>query len=313
MEATLASIVAAAAPLIYATMGETITEKAGVINLSLEGTLRLAAMAGFVAALVTGHAVAGFAAAALVGAALASVIALASIELRLNQIAIGFVLTLLAVDLAIFLGDGYVGIPGVAVRAWPVPFLSRIPWLGPVLFDHNLSVYGSYLAIGLTWWYLSRTRAGLILRGVGERPEAAWARGVAVNRLRYRYTILGGALAGMAGAAFSLDVKLGWRETLTLNFGWIALAIVIFGGWHPVRVALGCYMFGALQVAAFQLQGVFPQLAQVLPLAPFPLMILALVVVHRDWFRRLGDRLPRWRELLAADPPGAAGTAFEPD
>ena len=121
----------------------------------------------------------------------------------------------------------------------------KIPFFGNVLFSHNLTVYGSFLVVAVVWVFFYRTRPGLNLQGVGERPEAAYARGIAVNKLRYVYTILGGALVGLAGAAYSLDVKLGWRETLTLNLGWIALAIVIFGGWHPIRVAVGCYLRGS--------------------------------------------------------------------
>ena len=311
MEATLHSIVFAAAPLVYATMGETITEKSGVINLSLEGSLRFSAMVAFVVAFSVGHAAVGFGAAMLVGGTFAAVIAFSSIKLKLNQIAVGFVLAVLGVALAIFLGDNFVGIRGEQVPSWPIPLLSDIPFIGEVLFSHDLMVYGSFVAIGFTWWHFYRTRPGLNLQGIGERPEAAFARGINVNKLRYFYTILGGAMVGLAGAAYSLDVKLGWRETLTLNLGWIALAIVIFGGWHPLRVALGCYLFGALQVAAFQLQDVLPDLAQVLPIAPFPLMIVALVVVYSPWFGRLGDRFPRSRGLLASEAPGAIGTVFE--
>ncbi len=311
MEATLASIVASAAPLVYATMGETITEKSGVVNLSMEGSLRFAAMVGFVIAYWVGHALAGFAAAMLVGAVFAGVVAATSIKLKLNQIAVGFVLFVLGVALASFLGDNFVGVRGEQVPAWNIPLLSNIPFVGEVLFSHNIMVYGSYVAIAVTWWYFYRTRPGLNLQGIGERPEAAFARGIGVNRLRFAYTVFGGALIGLAGAAYSLDVRLGWRENLTLNVGWIALAIVIFGGWHPLRVALGCYLFGALQVAALKLQNVIPDFAQVLPTAPFPLMILALVVVYSSWFGRLADRFPRSRRLLASEAPSAIGTVFE--
>jgi general nucleoside transport system permease protein len=311
VEATLASIVAAAAPLIYATMGETIAEKSGVINLSLEGSLRFSAMVAFVTAYWAGHAGVGFALAMLVGGSFAAIIAFASIRLKLNQIAVGFVLALLGIALASFLGDDFVGVRGEQVPSWPIPVLSKIPFFGNVLFSHDVMIYGSYVAIILTWWYFYRTRPGLNLQGIGERPEAAFARGIDVNKLRYSYTILGGALVGVAGAAYSLDVKLGWRETLTLNLGWIALAIVIFGGWHPFRVASGCYLFGALQVAAFQLQDVFPGLSQVLPIAPFPLMILTLVVVYSASFGKLADRFPKARNLFASAAPGAIGTVFE--
>jgi simple sugar transport system permease protein len=306
----LASIVAAAAPLVYAVVGETITEKAGVINLSLDGSIMLSAMAGFAASYLTGSVWVGFLAAMAVSAAIAALIAFASIELRLNQIAVGFVLTLLAADLASFLGDSYVGEQAAHVEPMAIPWLSDIPFLGPVFFDHNLSVYGSFVVLAAAYLFVYKSRRGLELQGVGERPEAAFARGIPVNRLRYLYTILGGSLVGVAGAAFSLDVKLGWREGLTQNFGWIALAIVIFGGWHPVRAAVGCYLFGALQTAALKLQPVLPDLSQILPIMPFALMIFTLLLVYLDWFRRLGDRHPGWRRLLASDPPSAIGTPF---
>lgn len=311
MEATLASIVASASPLVYAAIGETIAEKAGVVNLSLEGSIRLSAMTGFAVAFVTGNPLIGFLAAMAVGMTVAAIVAFASIQLRLNQIAVGFVLTLLAIELSSFLGDPYVGQPGRQVPSLPIPLLSDLPFLGKVLFNHNLSVYGSYLAIAGSYLFIFRTRRGLELQGVGERPEAAFARGIPVNRLRYLYTIVGGALAGMAGAAFSLDVQLGWREEITAkNFGWIALAIVIFGGWHPFRVAFGAYLFGALLTTASKLQQTVPELSQILGLLPFPLMIFALVLVYLRPFRELSDRHPAWRGLLTGDPPSALGTSF---
>jgi len=310
VDATLASIVAAASPLVYAVVGETIAEKAGVINLSLDGSMMLSAMAGFAAAYTTGSVLLGFLVAAVVSMAVALLIAFASIELRLNQIAVGFVLTLLCADLSSFLGDPYVGQRAPGVPPLPIPGLADIPFLGTVLFKHNLSVYGSFVAIAVGYWFIFRTRRGLELQGVGERPEAAHARGIRVNLLRYVYTVAGGALCGIAGAAYSLHVRLGWRDGLTQNYGWIALAIVIFGGWHPVRAAAGAYLFGALSVLALKLQPHWPDLAQILPMTPFVLMILALLLVSQDWSQRLADRLPRWRRLLSGDPPSAIGIAF---
>lgn len=310
MEATLASIVAAASPLVYAVVGETIAEKAGVINLSLDGSIMLSAMAGFATAYATGSVLLGFLVGAAVSMAVALLVAFASVELRLNQIAVGFVLTLLCTDLSSFLGDPYVGQRVSGVPHLAIPGLSDIPWIGPILFDHNLSVYGSFVVMAAAYFFIFHTRRGLELQGIGERPEAAHARGLRVNRWRYLYTVLGGALVGLAGAAYSLDVRLGWRDGLTTNYGWIALAIVIFGGWHPVRAATGAYLFGALSIVALKLQPQLPDLSQILPITPFALMIFALLLVSQDWSRRLADRYPRWRRLLSGDPPTAIGTAF---
>jgi ABC-type uncharacterized transport system permease subunit len=270
----------------------------------------LSAMAGFAAAYATGSVLLGFLVAAAVSMAVALLIAFASIELRLNQIAVGFVLTMLCTELSGFLGDPLVGQSASGVPHLAIPGLSSIPWLGPIFFDHNLSVYGSFVVVFAAYWFIFHTRRGLELQGVGERPEAAHARGVRVNRLRYLYTVLGGALVGVAGAAYSLDVRLGWRDGLTTNYGWIALAIVIFGGWHPVRAATGAYLFGALSTLALKLQPMLPDLTQILSFTPFVLMILALLLVSQDWSRRLADRYPRWRRLLSGDPPTAMGLAF---
>ncbi len=309
-EATFAAIIAAATPLIFASIGETLTEKSGVVNLSLDGSMLLSAMAGFAVAFTTGSVTLGFLGAAAVSAAVALIVAIASIELRLNQIAVGIVLTLLGAELASLLGRDFVRRPGPSVPRLDVPLLSDLPVLGPVLFSQNALVYASFALIALATWFVFRTRPGLELQAAGERPEAAFARGIPVNRLRYVYTILGGALVGIGGAAFSLDVKLGWSEGHTTNFGWIALAIVIFGGWHPARAALGCYLFGVLQVVALKLQPEFPNLSQVLPILPFPLMILILVAVNHPALRRMSARPGSLARLVRGDPPSALGRPF---
>ena len=306
----LAAIIAAATPLVFASIGETITEKAGVVNLSLDGSILLSAMTGFAAAYATDSVIVGFLAAMAVSAVVATLVAFSSINLRLNQIAVGFVLFLLTRQLALFLGDSYVGVNGPKVPAWDIPLLSDIPFFGTVLFQHNVSVYASFIVIALAWWFIYRTRPGLVLQGVGERPEAAFARGVQVNRLRYVYTIVGGALVGAAGAAVSLDQIAGWRENLTTNLGWIALAFVIFGGWNPLRVALACYLYRGLLFVAGEFQVEFPDWIQVLTQLPFLLMILMITVINTDWFRRLGDRYPRWRNFLASAAPSGLGQVF---
>jgi ABC-type uncharacterized transport system permease subunit len=309
----LNTLIFTATPLVFAVIGETITEKAGVINLSMEGSLMLSAMAGFVIAYETNSLMLGFLAGAIVGMLVALLIAFSSIRLRLNQVAVGFVLFQLCADLSTFLGNGYVRVPGPAVQAWSIPLLEDIPVIGPILFRQNLLVYTSYLLIFGTWWFMFRTRPGLNLQGVGERPEAAHSRGIPVNRLRYLYTGLGGALIGIGGASYSLSVKIGWSFQHTRNLGWIALAIVIFGGWQPVRAAVGAYLFAGLLTIAQLLQEPFPELSQVLPTMPFPVMILTLVVIYSDWLRRLTDRFPTLRAMFAGEPPTAIGTVFEMD
>ncbi len=313
MDATLASIIAAAAPLVFAAVGETITERAGVVNLSLDGSILLSAMTAFAVASMSGSVVLGFAAAAFAAALVALIVAWSGITLRMNQIAVGFVLTLLAADLSSFLGDPFVRQPGPQVVSRPIPMLSEIPLIGRALFGQNLSVYASLLLVVVAAWFLARSRLGRELRAVGERPEAAHARGIPVNRYRYIATLVGGALVGIGGAAFSLDQKAGWSEGVTAGFGWIALAIVIFGGWRPLRVAFGCYLFGALQVVALRLQPVWPGLSQILPSIPFPLMIFTLVIVNSKTLKVLAMRQPRLGRFLVPVPPGALGTNFAPD
>jgi len=314
--ATLQSVVAASSPLVFAALGETLTERSGVVNLSLDGTILLSAMTGFAVTYVTSSLLLGFMAAALVGALVALIVAAGSIALKQDQVAIGFVLTLLCADLSSFVGRPFVRIPGPSVPHLPLAGLADIPFIGPVFFQQNLVVYASYLAVLLAWLWLSFTQPGLRLRSVGERPEAAFARGIPVNRLRYTYSALGGALVGLAGAAYSLSVKLGWSHRHTAGMGWIALAIVIFGSWNPIKVVLGAYLFGALQSLGSILQPVYPGVpTQVFQAAPFALMVLALVLVGSGsaWVERyVPARLqPALLALLGNAPPAGLGKRFE--
>jgi simple sugar transport system permease protein len=312
------SIVANATPLVIAGLGETLTERAGVVNLSLDGSLALAAMAGFVAALATGNIWTGVGVAMIVGGLVAFIIAVADIELRQDQVAIGFVLTLLCADLAQFLGQSYTRIPGPQLINQPFPVLSDVPVVGQIFFDQNIFVYLSYILIFATWYFLFHTRPGLAHRAVGERPAAAFARGTNVHRVRYLYTILGGALVGLAGAAYSLAVKPGWATPPPMRGdGWIALAIVIFGGWHPFRVVLGAYLFGGLRALASAIQRSDSNVPLVLINGlPWALMILTLLLVSSGAIERLLRVLPRplqkrMRGFLRSDPPAALGTRFE--
>lgn len=312
----LGSVLAYSSPLVIASMGETISERAGVINLSMDGSIMLSAMSGFAVAYLTGNLLLGFLAAMMVGALVALLIAFASITLHQNQVAVGFVLTILGAELANFLGEPFVRRPGPRVPYMPIPWLGDIPIVGEIFFRQDLLVYASLLLIVAVWFWIFRTQAGLRLRGVGERPEAAFARGVDVNRLRYLYTVMGGALVGVAGAAYSLSVKLGWSENHTLGNGWIVLAIVIFGGWHPARVAFGAYLFGGLKALGGILQGVLPGVpTQVFQGAPFALMILVLLLVSGETLERFLSYFPQpvrrgLRDLLRSNPPAALGRPF---
>ncbi len=314
----LAGVVAGAAPIVMAAVGETITEKAGLINLSLDGTILLSAMTAFVIACETGSLTLGFAAGAVAGALVAAVVGVFSIHLRQNQVAVGFVLTLMARDLAYFLGNPYSRIPGPQVSPLPIPLLREIPIFGPVLFNHTLPVYFSLVLIGLSAWVIHRTRTGLRLRAVGEHPRAAYARGIDPRRVQMAAALVGGLLVGLAGASFSLAAKPGWgRPQGAEGTGWIALALVIFGGWDPIRAAAGAYLFAFLQVMGIYLQGWLPSIpAQVFQVAPFPLMIFTLVLMGRAYptgVRTTPGRGGRWRRLIAGTAPSALGKPYHGD
>jgi len=316
--AVMASIVLQATPLIIAVCGEILTERSGVVNLSLDGTMLMAAMTSFIIGLKTQNIWLGFASGAAVGAAFALIVAFGSIKLKQSQVAIGFVLTLLGDDLSAFLGQNYNRAPGgVKVPHFGIPVLKDIPVIGPILFNQDFLVYFAMVLIVLTWWWLNRTQPGLRLRGSGERPTAAFARGVNVNRTRYLYTVLGGALVGIAGAAYSLNVKVGWSDGHIRGMGWIALAIVIFGGWSPIRGAFGALLFGATKALATVLQPTFPAVpAVVFNTIPWLLLIFVLLIMGSDYTERFIGLTPKsWqrplRQILRISPPMALGTTFD--
>jgi simple sugar transport system permease protein len=321
---TLAGIVEYAVPVLFASIGENITEKGGVTNLSVNGIIILSAMGSFVAALTTNSILLGFIAGAFIGAVVAAIVAFSSITLKQSQVAIGFVLALLCRDLAYFLGAPYTNKAGIFLSKIPIPGLHDIPIIGPIFFNHSIVVYISYLFIIAAYFYMFKTRPGLMLQGIGERPAAAFARGANVKALRYFYTILGGALVGLAGPMYSLAVKIGWAGQLSGldGVGWIALAITIFGGWNPLRVAFGAYLFGGLQQLGITLQSTTQIPIQILQAAPFPLMIFTLLLVNvgrAEWVERELAAMPeKPRKILSkilralrTNPPASLGIPFE--
>jgi len=321
----LAGVIEAGAPIVLAAIGETLTERAGVINLSLNGLIILTAMMGFWVALETNSILLGFLTGAVIGAIVSALIAFSSITLKQSQVAVGFILAITCEDLAYFLGNPIMGAQAPIMYATPIPILQAIPVLGPLFFQHSIMTYVSILLIFVALFWISKTRPGLMLRGIGEKPAAAFVRGANVVKLRYLYTILGGALVGLAGPMYTLSVKAGWKGTITgLNgIGWIVLAITIFGGWKPFRVAFGAYLFSLLQWLGLVLQSSLTFIpSQVLQVAPFPLMILALLFVNlgnTEWMERIIATLPDWLRnrviklirALRSQPQGALGTPFE--
>ncbi len=239
------------------------------------------AVTGFLAMNETGSLVTGVAAALAAGAAVATVHAFFSVTLRANQIISGLGITIAGTGLAALLGRSVIGVPARASFAEEkLPLLGSIPWIGEILFDQHLLVYVGFVVAPVIWWILRHTRLGLHLRAVGENPAAADAMGVPVALYRYGAVLLGGALAGLAGASLSLAESPGWSEGMTAGRGWIALALVIFATWNPLRVLVGAYFFGALDVLAFRAQIIGVDVpSTILGMIPYIATLIVLVVV----------------------------------
>jgi simple sugar transport system permease protein len=296
----LAAAVAAGTAILYACLGELITERAGVLNLGIEGIMLVGAFAGAAGCIWSGSAWFGAGAALLSGAAMAAIHALLTVGLRANQVVAGLALTIFGGGLSAFLGRNIVAVrPPDAFGRLDVPLLAEIPVLGRTFFQQSALVYISYALVAVLWWYVYRTRAGLRLRAIGERPEAADAMGIDVARLRALYVVAGGALAGFGGAAISLGTNPGWSEGMTAGRGWIAVALVIFAAWNPARAAVGAYLFGGVEAGQFRLQTAGVDVSSFfLNMLPYIFTILVLVLSTREATRR------------ALGAPAALGRAF---
>jgi ABC-type uncharacterized transport system permease subunit len=285
----LAAAVATGTALLYACLGELITERAGVLNLGIEGIMLMGALSGAGICIATGSPWLGAAAALLAGALMAAIHATLTVGLSANQVVSGLALTIFGTGLSAFLGRNIVGVPppGSFGRV-EIPILADVPVLGRILFQQSLLVYASFILVVVMWWYIYRTRAGLRLRAIGERPEAADAMGINVSRLRAVYVIIGGALAGLGGAAISLGTNPGWTEGMTAGRGWIAVALVIFAAWNPIRAAAGAYLFGGVEAGQFRLQTAGVDITPFfLNMLPYLFTILVLVLSTRESTRRL--------------------------
>jgi general nucleoside transport system permease protein len=295
----LASLMVAATPILLAALGELVVEKAGVLNLGVEGMMIIGAVTGFIIAVESGSAGAGFVAAALAGALLSMIFAVLTQVLLSNQVATGLALTLFGLGFSALLGQGYVGIRAPRVARWDIPLLSDIPYIGPVLFRHDPVVYLSILLVVAVWAFLKYTRAGLILRAVGESHDSAHALGYKVVRIRVAAIAFGGACAGLGGAYLSLVRVPQWTEGMTSGAGWIALAIVVFASWKAGRVLLGAYLFGGIAVLQLNLQAAGLKVpVEFLSMSPYLITILVLVIISAD------------RSRAALNAPASLGRVF---
>jgi len=288
--AVFAAAVRAGTPVLLATLGEIFAERSGVLNLGVEGMMLVGALAGFVTTVRTGNPWLGVLAAAAVGGLLSLVHAVLCVTLRANQVASGLALTIFGTGLSAALGKSFVGVPATGFHPTPLPWLSDLPLLGPVLFQQDPLVYLSYLLVPAAWYALYRTRWGLNVRAVGERPEAADAMGVDVVRVRYTCVAIGGVLAGVGGTFLSTAYTSMWIEDMTAGRGWIAVALVIFATWDPLRAVVGAYLFGGVNALQLHLQATGTHLPVYLMLmAPYVFTIVVLVFATRETARkRLG-------------------------
>jgi len=289
---TLAAAVAAAVPIALAALGELLSEKAGVLNLGVEGMMLIGAVVAFQTGDSFGNLWLALLVGGLAGALFASIHAVLCVTMRANQIVSGLALTIFGTGLSTFIGKSIEGKPlatDFVSTAWGP--LADIPVLGPVLFDQDPIVYGTIVAAVVIAFYLNRTKAGLSLRAVGESPATADSMGVAVTAVRYVHVMLGGLFAGLAGAYLVLGQVPSWsQDGTTAGIGWIAIALVVFAGWKPIRVLLGAFLFGFARRANFWLQGEGVDIpAEFLSMMPYLLTVIVLVVWGtRDLRRKLG-------------------------
>ncbi|MBL3568661.1 ABC transporter permease [Rhodovulum sulfidophilum] len=279
----IASLMVASTPILLAATGELIVEKSGVLNLGVEGMMITGAICGFAASVQTGSPALGFLAAMIGGAALSMIFGLLTQVLMSNQVATGLALTLFGLGLSALIGQGYAGMKPPPTRPLDLGVLSDLPVIGKIVFSHDAMVYVSLALVALVWAFLRYTRAGLILRAVGESHEAAHALGYKVVRIRLMAIGFGGAMAGLGGAYLSLIRVPQWTEGMTAGAGWIALALVVFASWRPWRLLLGAYLFGGITVLQLNLQAAGVAVpAEFLSATPYLVTILVLVLMSAD-------------------------------
>ncbi|KIC22860.1 MULTISPECIES: ABC transporter permease [unclassified Leisingera] len=279
----IASLMVAATPLLLAAIGELVVEKAGVLNLGVEGMMIVGAIAGFATAVESGSPFFGFIAAAIAGAALSILFAILTQFAQANQVASGLSLTLFGLGLSALMGQSYVGIKPPQMGDIHIPVLSDLPVVGPILFGHDIILYFGIALTAAVWWMLKYSRLGLVLRAVGENHDAAHALGYKVLKIRLLAIMFGGACAGLGGAYISLIRVPQWTEGMTAGIGWIALALVVFASWKPWRALLGAYLFGGVTVVQLNLQAAGVAIpVEYLAMSPYLITIIVLVILSAD-------------------------------
>jgi len=279
----LVATIAAGTPLVFAALGELVTEKSGVLNLGVEGMMLVGAVAAFAATAASGSPWSGVLAGAAAGGAMALVFAVLTLTLMANQVAAGLALSLFGVGLSAFVGKAYESVSLAPSPPLAIPLAADVPGIGPALFVHQPLVYVSWALFAAVAWFLYRSRPGLVLRAVGESPQSAHAIGYPVIPIRYLATLFGGAMAGVGGAFLSVFYTPLWVENMTAGRGWIALALVVFATWRPARVMIGAYLFGGVTVVQFFAQGEGVAVpAQFLSMLPYLATIVVLVLISRN-------------------------------
>jgi general nucleoside transport system permease protein len=279
-------------PILYASIGEIFAERSGVLNLGVEGMMLMGAMSAYGVAFATGNAWIGLLVAAGAGGLMALLHAFVTITLRADQVVSGLALTFVGIGLSAVLGAPLVEVKQAPrLPAFDIPFLAEIPVLGPIFFRHNIIVYIGFIVAPIAWYYIYRTRPGLELRAIGEYPAAADVQGINVVVQRYLYVVLGGIMAGIGGASLSLAVTPLWLENMTAGIGWIAIGLVIFAGWNPLRAALGSYLFGAIRRLPLDLQVLplflrNPTWGYFTNMLPYLFTIVVLIIGSREAMRR---------------------------
>jgi ABC-type uncharacterized transport system permease subunit len=305
MDATvlvLITVIGAATPLLFAALGELVVERAGVLNLGVEGMMLAGAVTAFAVTVTTGSATLGIITAAIAGSVLALAFGVLTLSLTSNQVATGLALTIFGIGLSALVGSGFVGVPVERLPRLTMAGLSDLPIVGPLLFSHDVLVYLSIAATIAVAWFLKRSHGGMVLRAVGESDVSAHSIGYDVIRVRYMAVLFGGVMAGLGGAYLSLAYTPMWAEEMTAGRGWIALALVVFSSWRPLRLLLGAYLFGGVTILQLYAQGAggFGVPAQVMSMLPYLATILVLVIISAG----------PWKGRLNA--PACLGKPFRP-